>query len=134
MPVMQAMAISTLRILRWVGVPLIIISIIPARPATDAWLVVFWISFAVLTCIPFSLLRTAALFWPLFSAYALLTAALIMMCVRQWVPYLSAGRHWDAGCFISLLCQLNILAQPICIVALRHYRNVVANGQTLRAP
>src|ERR1700722_6556062 len=103
MPIMQFVAIPILRILRWVGVPLIIISIIPARPATDAWLVAFWVGFFVFACIPFSLLRTAALFWPLFSAYAFLTAAFIVICIRQWVPYFSAGGHWDKSIFIALV-------------------------------
>jgi len=108
-----------LRLWRWVGVPLIIISIIPFRPSHDWWSVLYSI-FGVLACIPYSLLRTGSLFWSFFSLYVLATVALVVQAVASW----SRFGHLDV---MAVILVLNIVAQPICILVLRHYRRIVPN-------
>lgn len=117
---MESATKSALRVVRCVGVPLVIVSIIPTRPYHD-WSLVQYAIFGVFACVPYSQLRSKSVFWSLFSIYALTTVAVVAGNVALWVR----SGYWVAGDVVAIFLMLNIIVQPVCILALRHYRRIV---------
>lgn len=117
---MQPITRSVLRVVRWVGVTFILVSIIPARRTYDWWSVLFTV-FGVSACIPYSQLRTRTVFWSFFSLYVLSTVLVAVNAVTGWIRF----GHLEV---VPVICMFNMIVQPVFILWLRHDRRVVQNN------
>jgi hypothetical protein len=128
--------LPTLRVIRILGVPLAIIFLWPganlAHHISNHQVAALLFSVSLFTCIPFSRLRGAALFWPVFLLFAALAIAVSMVFGWTFVTTFSAvDFREDTGLLIYSLAVLAgfllLLAQLPCILILRGHRETQSN-------
>ena len=128
--------IPTLRVIRFLGVPLGIFLLRPgdylAYHLVGHQLSALFFSVGIFTCIPFSRLRKAALFWPVLLLYAALAIALGV--VFGWsfaTTFAAADFREDSQLLIYSLAVLGgfllLFAQLPCILILRRNREKQQN-------
>jgi len=123
--------VATLKVLRVLGVPAGIFLLLPGEHPPDDrvgyLLLVVHFAIGVFTCIPFSRLRSAAFFWPVFSAYAVLVAMFAGLCGWRFVALFPARGVQNSDMLILLLMLLAmfllLFAQIPCIFILRRQNN-----------
>jgi len=128
--------IPTLRVIRFLGVPLGIFLLRPgdylAHHLATHQLSALFFSVGIFTCIPFSRLRRAALFWPVLLLYAALAIALGVVFGWSFAATFSAADfREDKGLLIYSLAVLGgfllLFAQLPCILILRRHRETQPN-------
>jgi len=125
--------IPTLKVLRFLGVPLGIILLLPGEhlPHEHATYLLSALSFSagIFTCIPFSRLRIPALFWPLFLLYSALAVVFGVVFGWRWVAtFPSDGLHNMDFVILSLMMAALfslLFAQLPCILVLRRYQRML---------
>jgi hypothetical protein len=127
--------IPTLRVIRMLGVPLGIFCLwpggyLPVHLFGHQWSPLLF-SIGIFTCIPYSRIRRAALFWPALLVYAVLAIALGVVFGWDFIKISSAADFQDTGTLIysSLVFAgfLLLFAQLPCILILRRYREKQPN-------
>ena len=123
--------VATLKVLRVLGVPAGIFLLLPGEHPPDDRIsylfFVFHFAVGVFTCVPFSRLRSAAFFWPVFSVYAVLVpmfAGLVGWNVAATFPARDFQNRDMLIVLLMLLAMFLLLfAQIPCIFILRRQNN-----------
>ena len=124
------MRILIFKILRFLGIPLGILLLLPGEPHKHMTPHYLWSGLVCcvgfLTCVPFSRLRSTALFWPVLTLYAALAFIFGVTAVWNIVASLFGGDFKGLGIVdtlglvLTMLGMISLLAIQIpCILILR---------------